>query len=72
MQCRKQAMLRVRKNYTQEEREREKEKKLLNQSDGLSNLSKNLLNAMGAGDDGERVNIDWVSFCIFFSQKISL
>lgn len=59
MQCRKQALLRIRKNYTEETRERERQKHLLSTSDGLKNVSKNLLG--NDFSDNERANVDWVA-----------
>ena len=58
MQCRKQAMLRMRKDYTEEQREEEKQRKLQEESDGLKNVSKNLLG--DSFDDIDRAAIDWV------------
>ena len=58
MQCRKQALLRVRKNYSEETRERDRQKSLLSSSDGLKNISRNLLGV--EFNDSERANVDWV------------
>eukprot|EP01038_Epipyxis_sp_PR26KG_P010121 gene10121-13604_t len=58
MQCRKQAILKVRKNYAEELREQERIKKVEFKSEGLSNVSKNLLGMNF--DEGERAVVDWV------------
>eukprot|EP01036_Dinobryon_divergens_P028325 gene28325-37256_t len=58
MQCRKQALLRLRKNYTEEQREEERQRALQEESDGLKNVSKNLLGADFT--DADRAAIDWV------------
>eukprot|EP00595_Chromulina_sp_UTEXLB2642_P002798 CAMPEP_0196766366 /NCGR_PEP_ID=MMETSP1095-20130614/23432_1 /TAXON_ID=96789 ORGANISM="Chromulina nebulosa, Strain UTEXLB2642" /NCGR_SAMPLE_ID=MMETSP1095 /ASSEMBLY_ACC=CAM_ASM_000446 /LENGTH=1353 /DNA_ID=CAMNT_0042128047 /DNA_START=972 /DNA_END=5034 /DNA_ORIENTATION=- len=58
MQCRKQALLRVIKDFAKEVDEEKKQKNLGYKSDGLKNVSKNLL---GFGfDDEERTKVDWV------------
>jgi hypothetical protein len=58
MQCRKQAILRSRKNYDEENREKLKEKKLASHSDGLKNVSKNIFGL--EFDEEERKAVDWV------------
>jgi hypothetical protein len=60
MQCRKQALLRLRKNYTEEQREEERQRALQEESDGLKNVSKNLLGANFT--EADRAAIDWVSY----------
>jgi hypothetical protein len=68
MQCRKQALLRLRKNYTEEQREEERQRKVQYQSDGLKNLSKNLL-GNETFDEEERAAIDWVGLVYFPSYQ---
>jgi hypothetical protein len=58
MQCRKQALLRVRKEFDKEQRELERQKKLSGHSDGLKNVSKNLLGMQF--DEDEKKQVDWV------------
>ena len=65
MQCRKQALLRLRKNYTEEQREEERQRALQEESDGLKNVSKNLLGANFTDED--RAAIDWVQYYYLLS-----
>lgn len=58
MQCRKQALLRVRKDYDKEQREHLRQQKLQGHSDGLQNISRNLLGEQF--DDDEKKQVDWV------------
>lgn len=58
MQCRKQALLRVRKDYDKEQREAKRQQQLSGHSDGLQNISKNLLGQQF--DDDEKKAVDWV------------
>ncbi len=58
MQCRKLLLLRVRKDFSKEQAEIKREKSFLGHSDGLKNVSKNLL-----GEDidlEEKRQVDWV------------
>lgn len=58
MQCRKQALLRIRKDYDKEQREQKRQQKLQGHSDGLRNVSRNLLGEQF--DDDEKKQVDWV------------
>jgi hypothetical protein len=58
MQCRKQALLRIRKDYDCEQRELKRQERLQGHSDGLKNISKNLLGLQF--DDQEKKDVDWV------------
>jgi hypothetical protein len=57
MQCRKQAMLRSRVNYEEEAREEKRAAQLSYKSDGLKNVSKNLLGMEFT--EQERAAVDW-------------
>eukprot|EP01041_Mallomonas_annulata_P011295 gene11295-23634_t len=57
MQCRKQAILRDKKDYEEELREEERQRKVQYHSDGLKNISKNLLGFEIDAED--RIAIDW-------------
>lgn len=59
MQCRKQALLRVRRDYDSEQREARRRQMLEGHSDGLQNVSKNLLGQNF--DDDEKKQVDWVA-----------
>jgi len=65
MMAKKQFLLRISKDYDRENREKQKEQELLGHSDGLSNISKNLLtNDIGLEieeDDQNKTKIDWVA-----------
>lgn len=58
MQVRKQALLKVRKDYVQEMQEQKREQAISYASAGLSNISKNLLGEQF--DDEEKAAVDWV------------
>ena len=58
MQCRKQALLRVRKDFVKEQKEMKRQQALTGHSDGLKNISKNLLGE--EFDVEEKKAVDWV------------
>lgn len=58
MQCRKQALLRVRKDFDKEVREQKRQEMLSGRSDGLKNVSKNLLGMQF--NEQEKAGVDWV------------
>ena len=68
MQCRKQALLRLRKNYTEEQREEERQRTLQEESDGLKNVSKNLLGENFT--EADRAAIDWVGYNTTFAVDL--
>eukprot|EP01039_Chlorochromonas_danica_P010068 gene10068-11143_t len=59
MQCRKQALLRIRRDYNKEKLEEDRQRQLVGHSDGLSNISKNLLGMQF--DEDEKKQVDWVA-----------
>jgi hypothetical protein len=61
MQCRKQALMRNREDVAEAAREAERQEKLLKKSDGLNNVSANLV---GGKFGDQKVEIDWVSSII--------
>ena len=59
MQCRKQAHLRNRTDYEEELKEEKRKKAISFKSDGLKNVSKNMLGDSDLEDSGD---IDWVLY----------
>jgi hypothetical protein len=57
MQCRKQALMRYRKNYEEELKEEKRTAALSYKSDGLKNVSVNMLGK--EFDENERSALDW-------------
>lgn len=59
MQCRKQALLRIRKDFVKEQKEMQRQQSLAGHSDGLKNVSRNLLGE--EFDMEEKKAVDWVA-----------
>lgn len=59
MQCRKQFLLKTRKNYAAEMAEQKRQAQLEYRSEGLKNVSRNLMGE--SFDEDEKEAVDWVS-----------